>query len=515
MSRTAVFRRGAALACAALGLALALEPASAEDDAALAELRRMMEALHQENAQMRETMKQMQGELESARQDARAARDAAEQAGSRASAAPDVAARGGDAPEASGDALLSRRVGRANLQLLDLSLDVLTAAGWSDADDDELADLQGGGHDPNQRGFTLQQVELSFLGAVDPYFTGEAHLIYFLDAEGESNFEIEEASATTTRLPFGLERRGLQLELGQFFTEFGRLNPRHPHQWDWQDQPIVNTRFFGGDGMRGPGFRAGWLTPLPWFSEIHVGLQNAKGETMPSFLASDEVFEERAIGGRPFASSGVRSSDDLVHLARWVNGFDLSDEVSTQIGVSGLWGPNATGSGGSTHVYGADVVLKWQPIPSDAGWPFLQLEAEAMYRRYGADDFFGCLGEEGECEAGEMPISLEDDVLRDWGGYAQLLWGFHRRWAAGLRGEYASGQGANFDAETAAFVDRDEDPFRATRWRVSPLLVFQATEFSRLRLQYNYDDARHLSSNAHSVWAGFEFSFGAHAAHAY
>ena len=103
----------------------------------------------------------------------------------------------------------------------------------------------------NRRGFTLQNVELSLFGAVDPYFTGEAHLVYFIDKEGESRFEIEEAFATTTRLPFGLERQGLELELGQFFTEFGRLNPRHPHQWEWQDQPIVMTRFFGEDGIRG------------------------------------------------------------------------------------------------------------------------------------------------------------------------------------------------------------------------------------------------------------------------
>jgi hypothetical protein len=480
----------------------------------VAALRQMMEALRQENAQMRDEMKQMQGQLESARDDARAARDLAHEASARGPL-PAVSASG--AETSAPPALLSTRLGRANLQLLDLSLDVLTAAGWSDANDDELDLLQGGGHDPNRRGFTLQQVELSMFGAVDPYFTGEAHLVYFIDKEGESQFEIEEAFATTTRLPFGLERQGLQLELGQFFTEFGRINPRHPHQWEWQDQPIVNTRFFGADGMRGPGFRAGWLTPLPWYSEIHVGLQNAVGETMTSFLANDEVFAERPIGGRPFASGGVRGSGDLVHLARWVNGVDLSDSVSAQLGVSGLLGPNATGNDGSTQIYGGDLVVKWRPIPSDQGWPFVIFQAEAMYRRYHADDFFGCpAGEEGECEVGDTPILLGEDTFHDWGGYAQLLWGFKRRWAAGIRGEYATGDGSGLDPGTGDVADRDTDPFRSARYRISPLLVFQATEFSRLRLQYNYDDDASLVHNvAHSVWAGFEFAFGAHAAHAY
>lgn len=35
------------------------------------------------------------------------------------------------------------------------------------------------------------------MGAVDPYFLGEAHLVYFLDSAGESQFEVEEAFFTT------------------------------------------------------------------------------------------------------------------------------------------------------------------------------------------------------------------------------------------------------------------------------------------------------------------------------
>jgi len=514
MQCTSVLRWSVALACAALGLSAPATAGETDDG----ELRTWVEALREENARMRQQLDRMEDQLGAAREDAREARDLAHAARSGA-VVPDVAAGPpgtglGDYPS---QALWQRRMGRANVQLLDVSVDVLAAAGWSNADDEELGFLQAGGHDPNQRGFTLQQVELSLLGAVDPYFIGEAHLIYFLDPEGESRFEVEEAFATTTRLPFGLERHGLALELGHFFTEFGRHNPRHPHEWDWQDQPIVATRFFGGDGMRAPGFRAGWLTPLPWFSEVHVGVQNAKGETNPSFLATDEVFEERAIGGRPFASSGVRGSDDLVHLARWVNGFDLSDTVSTQIGVSGLWGPNATGSDGSTRIFGADLVVKWRPLSTDRGWPFVKVEAEALYRRYRADDFFGCPeGEDGVCEGGELPIFLEDDVFRDWGGWTQVLWGFRRGWAVGLRGEYATGQGSGFDAESGGFADRDEDPFRSTRYRISPLLVYHPSEFSRIRLQYNYDNDASFSSNvAHSVWAGIEFSLGAHGAHTY
>ena len=280
--------------------------------------------------------------------------------------------------------IFSYQVGGTTMRLIDLSLDVLVAAGASTVRDEPLGILQGGGHDPRKRGFTVQNVELSFMGAVDPYFNAEAHLIYFLDPiTGESKFELEEAFFTTQKLPYGLQLKG-----GQFFTEFGMINPQHPHQWQWQDAPLINTRLFGPDGMRAPGARLAWLTPLPWFSEVYFGVQNASGETMASFLANDEFFEERPIGGRPFVNRDVRSLKDLVYLGRWTNSWDLSDEITLKAGLSGLYGPNATGPGGRTQIYGADLKLKWRPTNHFRGWPFLLFESEIMKRDYRADRFF-------------------------------------------------------------------------------------------------------------------------------
>ena len=66
------------------------------------------------------------------------------------------------------------------------------------------------------------------------------------------------------------------------------------------------------------------------------------------------------------------------------------------------------------------------------------------------------------------------------------------------------------------FATRSEDPFRGNRVRVSPLLVFQPSEFSRFRLQYNVDNAEFLMGGrdtAHSFWLGLEFLIGQHPAH--
>lgn len=392
----------------------------------------------------------------------------------------------------------SRQPEGSRLRLIDISLDALFAAGASTEDDESLQTLQGGGHDPRKRGFTVQNIELSLLGAVDPYLSGESHIIFFLDPlSGETMLELEEVFLTTQSLP-----HGLQLEAGHFFTEFGRLNPRHPHQWHWQDQPVINTRLFGPDGMRGPGFRLGWLTPLPWFSELHLGAQNANGETMASFLANDEFFEERPIGGRPFVHRGVKTLQDLVYLARLDNSWDLTSELTAKLGLSGLYGPNTTGPEAETFIYGADLLLKWRPATNERGWPFLVWESEVMKRDYEAAAFF-------DDSDPANPIDLAGTTLRDWGLYTQLLYGFQPGWAAGMRYEYATGSAESVEG-------RGNDPFRNNRQRISPLLLWHPSEFSRLRLQYNYDRADHLvDEEAHSVWMGVEFMYGAHPGHSY
>ncbi|MEK6589588.1 MAG: TonB-dependent receptor [Nitrospinota bacterium] len=395
-----------------------------------------------------------------------------------------------------GEDVKSESSGR--LRLIDISMDALFAGGWSTVNDNTLQNIQGGGHDPRKRGFTVQNVELSLTGAVDPYLKGEAHIIYFNDPlTGETRTELEEVFITTLSFPYGL-----QLEAGHFFTEFGRINPRHPHQWHWQDQPVINTRFFGPDGMRGPGFRLGWLMPLPWFSELHIGIHNANGETMASFLASEEFFDERPIGNRPFVKQEVKALKDFVHLIKMDNSLDLAEDITAKIGISGLYGPNATGGNGETIIYGADLVLKWRPAEQVRGWPFLILESEIMKRDYKSAAYL-------DGSDPENVIDLQEETLKDWGFYAQILYGFMPRWAAGLRYEYATGSGESIDG-------RNNDPFRDDRSRISPLLTWMLTEFSRVRIQYNYDHADHLpDKEAHSVWLGIEFMYGVHPAHSF
>lgn len=386
----------------------------------------------------------------------------------------------------------------ATARLVDVSVVTLGAAGGSSVGNGELGQLQSGAHDPNQNGFTLQQAELSLAGAVDPYFTGEAHIVGVVDG-----VELEEAFFTTTALPYGL-----QVEAGYALTEFGLINPLHAHAWDWLDQPVVASRMFGPEGTRSPGARAAWLLPTPFFSELHVGVQDANvGGFTPSFIG------ETGVGNRPNVPRDIRGMDDLLWLVRSNSAWDLTSQTALMLGASALYGPNETGPDGQTWIYGIDAKVRWRPANNFRGWPFVLWQTEVIGRSYKADAFVA--GTDVDPDSGDYPDNLPGDTLHDGGFYTQLLYGFHYGWAAGMRAEYASGSGPSISDGVPA--PRSDDSLRGNRLRLSPLLTWYPSEFSRLRLQYNYDDADFLrhGNSAHTVWVGAEILYGTHGTHKY
>jgi hypothetical protein len=380
------------------------------------------------------------------------------------------------------------------LRLLDLSFDLLGVAGTSSASEREMRYLEAGGHDPKNKGFTVPNVELTFAGVVDPYVRGDSNIVLLIDETGETVIELEEAYLSTLDLPFNL-----QLKAGQFFTDFGRLNPTHPHTWDFVDQPVINSRLFGADGLRSQGVQLSWLAPLPFFAELVLSAQNAHGETAVSF----RNVPDETLAGRTLIERDVHGLDDLLYLARLRSSFDPAEDLTVVAGVSALFGPNATGSDTHTQIYGADVYLKWRPLQNDQGWPFVAWQTEAMLRRYQAAQV---LGAEGGAVA--SPTTLDDGGL-----YSQLLWGFARPWIAGVRYDRALGEDQRFTAPSGLYAT-SLDPLRDSRQRYSGVLSYYPSEFSKLRVQYNYDRAEFLSErDAQSAFVQFEILFGAHGAH--
>ncbi len=367
--------------------------------------------------------------------------------------------------------------GGGGKNFLNLSLDGLIAGGTSTARD--VTALQTGGHDPIQRGFTVQNVETVFDGAVDPYFRGQANIVFQIDDKGATTAELEEVYLTSTSLS-----HGLQVKAGQFFTEFGRLNPTHPHSWDFVDQPLVNGRFFGPDGLRSVGARLSWLLPTSFYSEAFLAVQNSQGETLASFrsVPGETLF------GRPIVPRDVATSSDLLITPRYAASFDLSDTQTVLLGASASLGPNGTGPNGKTRIYGVDGFWKWKPTNAFNGFPFVKVQGEWMRRSATVDAL--------------LDQSLPRTTFDDWGSYLQVNWGYKPGHVLGLRVDRVAGDQGDL-----------ADPTLAPRWRLSPALTWFPTEFSKLRLQYNFDRSDAFRHDEHSLWLQFEFLLGAHAAH--
>lgn len=388
------------------------------------------------------------------------------------------------------------------LRLIDISLAVVAVGGTSSVQDAELAQLQAGGHDPRQRGFSVPAVELSFSGAIDPWLTAEVHIATFISTEGETEVELEDAFVRSQRLPTGLE-----LKAGQYLTEFGRLNAMHAHAWTWLDQPVINSRVFGPDGLRGQGASVGVTLPLPWQTQLRAGLQNARGETMTSFAS----VEGETVAGRPLGTHDVHNLGDLAASFGWTNAIAVGD-VALGAGMSAVVGPNTAGVDTRTAIYGAHLALRWGGgghhhghVHQDGG-ATVTWETEVIARHYEVDlytddpDGVPASGDETDYPA---------DTLSDRGIVTQVLVGVLPGWSAGLRYEQATGSGESVGGRAA-------DSLRNDRRRLSPLVVWQPSEAARVRLQYNLDYADHLvDRRAHTVWLGIDVLLGSHSAHAF
>src|SRR5205085_2978431 len=240
--------------------------------------------------------------------------------------------------------------GGNNKNYMNISFDGMFALAASS--ERHLDHLEVGDHDPLQRGFNGRNAEIALDGAVDPYFEGFANIVLKLDNNNETEIELEEAFLQTTSLPFGLQLKG-----GQFFDAFGRINPTHPHTWEFVDSPLVHGRLLGPDGLRGVGGQISWTMPVPWYSQVLFAIQNGRGGTAYSFRnpGDDGVFY-----GRTTLDREISALRDFDFVPRVEDSFNLSETQTVLVGASGAFGSNDTSPNAHTQIYGADLLYKWK-----------------------------------------------------------------------------------------------------------------------------------------------------------
>ncbi len=322
---------------------------------------------------------------------------------------------------------------------------------------------------PFREGFNLRAAELWFFAPVDPYFN-----LYATLPITENGIEVEEAYFVTTSLPAGLQVKG-----GKFKSGFGRFNAVHPHAWDFVDAPLAYKLFFGGDGegLIEKGAQLTYLPNLPIYTIL--GAEVLQGD-------NDTLFGPDAESGPHAYTAFAKSS------------LDFGGSHSVLFGGSVVGGKTKTTSyapntelKGDTVLYGLEFTYKWKP----SRWRSFILQSEYLYRH----------------QTGYLTdtVALTTDSLnRDQDGfYVQALYQINR-WRIGGR----------FD-RMAILKDEvvragQELKFSGQPYRATGAIEFNPTEFSRIRLQYNYDKSDSSKENQ-EILLQFILAIGAHGAHAY
>jgi len=298
----------------------------------------------------------------------------------------------------------------------------------------------------------FNELELQVASIVDPYARAEFLFSFGKDLDsGELGIELEVATLTSLALPYQL-----QATLGKFKPQFTKVNSLHPHYFSFVDFPAMVNNYFDSEGMFMEGASVSWLVPNPfdYFQEL--------------------VFEVGRISSEPIASLVQGENNQLLYVGHLRNFFDLTDDASLEIGMSGLSGPNQFSS--STVMGAFDVTYKWKPLQFNT-YKSLTWQTEGMF---------------SSVEVAGM------DAVHTWGGYSYVEYQLERRWFLGGRFDYSEFPGVEGARDRAGTL----------------LLRFQPTEFQILALQFQYMDRSYDRDFAQVILRAI-FGIGKHAAHAY
>lgn len=178
----------------------------------------------------------------------------------------------------------------------------------------------------------LNEVEFAFESTIDPYARANFFVSIGEDvATGEFTSEIEEGFLTTLSLP-----AHLQLKAGRFKQNVGKVNPVHAHALPFIDLPDPYVNYFGDEGLKGDGLSLSWLIP------------------------NHSFFQELTLEGTSVGENPSFNRNRMLFLGHLKNFWDLSDNATLELGLTGINGENDFGK--STNLYSIDLTYKWKPV---------------------------------------------------------------------------------------------------------------------------------------------------------
>ncbi len=320
----------------------------------------------------------------------------------------------------------------------------------------------------NSKGFNIDSAELGLYAPIDPYFN-----LYATIPITEDGIELEEAYFLTTSLPYGLQVKG-----GKFKSGFGRINGQHKHVWDFADPPLVYRAFIEGEGITEKGVQLTYLPELPFYTLL--GIEVLQGENATLF--------------GPDARSGPHAFTAFAKSS-----LDIGDNSTILFGPSVITGSTRTTTvadntefQGTSTLFDWEMTYKWKPSKTQS----FTLQSEYLYRDQKGD-------------LTNTVTSLSDPLKRAQDGfYIQSMYQLDR-WRIGVRYD-------RLDLFKKDFIlSGTQNNFGSNPWRATAAVDFNPSEFSRLRLQYNYDRSAGGNRVNNEVFLEAIFGIGAHGTHAF
>ena len=348
------------------------------------------------------------------------------------------------------------------------------------------------GFGPGEKGFGIDESELTISANIDPYFTG-----YFTAGiSGEDEIEIEEAFIQNSGyLP------GTTIKFGRFFSAFGYQNEQHAHTWDFVDLPLVHQAFFGGN-LADDGLQLRYVAPTPVFLEF--GVEGGRGANFPGSEREKNGFNSGAafvhVGGDVGFSNSYRfgaSFRQTRAAERHYEGEGLGLEADPEAEVELL--------AVESKMWGVDFVWKWA-LNGDPSTRNFKFQAEYFQSK-----------EDGDLEIIGVDLPGTDDEgafsSKKKGWYAQGVYQFMPRWRAGVRYDELRSGSFDFVGADGNYTTADLEQLRSHKpKRTSAMIDFSPSEFSRLRLQFSRDEAR-FDEKDNQIFVQYIMSLGAHGAH--
>ncbi|MEW6163112.1 MAG: hypothetical protein AB1606_07360 [Nitrospirota bacterium] len=303
--------------------------------------------------------------------------------------------------------------------------------------------------EPDRNKVVLREAELALGGYLYPDIRADVIATLHRHSDGEYKTELEEGYISFLKTPVP----GLALKIGEKLLDFGKLNPRHPHHWNFVDRPEVLKSYLGDHGLSGQGVNLSYLLPTPFFLQLDLGAWH---------VDSEEHHHSEHVG-----AGDILGLAEETYSTRLWSSFDLAENQELEFGLSGIrsYGSHFREHKDRVQVAGMDLTYRWL----GKGLRRLLFQNEFLFLNR------------------DVPVG---DLDR-WGLYSHLNYRFDKYWDAGIC----------FDWMETPFPDKKEKSF------ISGIFTRSLTETTKLRLQYKYD----TRDNNHTVYLQTTFGIGPHA----